>query len=135
MGGCRIRSRTSVAYSGESEATICSNLVFCAVMPRVANWASTWANQTSGSDGQNGGSLRLIAETPPVSGSVRGSTDMASRRSGQKGRVACRGHHLSPAHNQVHNNLTYTAYSIYIHTPTCVRMFWTPVHVQGSKSK
>ena len=82
-----------MAYLGESEATICSNLVFCAVMPRVENWASTWANQTLGSDGQNGGSFRLIAETPPVSGSVQGSTDMASRHSRRKGRVARHGHH------------------------------------------
>ena len=27
-------------------------------MPRVANWASTWANHVSGSLGQKGGSLR-----------------------------------------------------------------------------
>ena len=106
-----------MAYSGESKVTICSNLVFCAVMPRVANWASTWANQTSGSDDKNKGSLRLIAETPPVSGLVRGSTDMAGRRLRQKGCVARRGHHLWPTHNQVHNDLTYTAYTyIGIHT-------------------
>ena len=41
---------------------------------------------------------------------------------------------ISPAHDQVHNNLTYTAYTIYIHTPTCVRIFWTPVHMQGSST-
>ena len=32
-------------------------------MPRVENWASTWANHRSGSAGQNGGSLREIALT------------------------------------------------------------------------
>ena len=32
-------------------------------MPLVLNWASTWANQTVGSVGQNGGSLMLIAAT------------------------------------------------------------------------
>ena len=32
-------------------------------MPRVANCASTWANQTCGSAGQKGGILRLTAAT------------------------------------------------------------------------
>ena len=36
-----MRLRTSVAYSGEREAMIYSHFVFCAVMLRVANWAST----------------------------------------------------------------------------------------------
>ena len=40
-----------------------SNFVFCAVIPWVLNCASTWANQTSGSEDQNDGSLRLSAET------------------------------------------------------------------------
>ena len=31
-GGCSIRSRTSVAYSGESDATMYSNFVLCAVI-------------------------------------------------------------------------------------------------------
>ncbi len=30
-------------------------------MPLVVNWASTWANQTSGSAGQKGGSFILVA--------------------------------------------------------------------------
>ena len=76
-GGCSIRSRTSVAYSGESDATMYSNFVLCAVIPRVENWASTCANQTSGSDGQYGGSLRLSAATPLGVGSARGSTAIA----------------------------------------------------------
>ena len=75
-GGCSIRLRTSVAYSGPREATIYSNLVFCAVMPRVAHSGSACAHQTSGSDGQNGGSLRFIAVILFVSGLVRGSTTM-----------------------------------------------------------
>ena len=55
-----MRSRTSVANSGESDATTYSYLVF---MPRVLNCASTWTNHMSGSAGQKGGSLRLTAET------------------------------------------------------------------------
>ena len=78
-GGCKIISRTSKAYSGASEATMWSNFVFCAVIPRVPNCASTWANQTSGSEGQNGGSFRLSAET---CGSP-GSTDIVARRGHQ----------------------------------------------------
>ena len=54
---------TWVANSGESDATRYSYLVFCEVILRVANWASTWANHKSGSDGQYGGSLRLTAAT------------------------------------------------------------------------
>ena len=59
-------SRTWVANSGESDATRYSYLVFCEDIPRVANWASTWASHKSGSDGQYGGSLRLTAATVPV---------------------------------------------------------------------
>ena len=40
--------------SGASEATMWSKLVFWAVIPRVVNWASTWANQIEGSMGQRG---------------------------------------------------------------------------------
>ena len=57
----RMRSRTWVANSGEREATMYSYLVFCEVMPRVENWASTCANHKSGSDGQKGGSVRFKA--------------------------------------------------------------------------
>ena len=34
-------------------------------MPRVLNCASTWANHTSGSEGQKGGSFMLTASTSP----------------------------------------------------------------------
>ena len=63
MGALLIKSRTSVANSCANEATMWSNLVFWTVIPRVINCASTWANQTSGSAGQNGGSLRCTAAT------------------------------------------------------------------------
>ena len=66
----RMRSRTWVANSGEREATMYSYLVFCEVMPRVENWASTCANHKSGSDGQKGGSLRFKAATAPASRST-----------------------------------------------------------------
>ena len=66
----RMRSRTWVAISGEREATMYSYLVFCEVMPRVENWASTCANHKSGSDGQKGGSLRFKAATAPASRST-----------------------------------------------------------------
>ena len=54
-------SRTSEVYSGDREAITWSNLVFCAVIPWVLNCTSTWVNQTSGSEGQKGGSLTLTA--------------------------------------------------------------------------
>ena len=57
----RMRSRTSVANSGVKEATTYSYIVFCTEILRVANWASTWANQMWGSAGQKGGSLMLAA--------------------------------------------------------------------------
>ena len=49
VGGLRIKSLTSVANSGASEATMWSNFVFCDVIPRVVNWALTCANQIWGS--------------------------------------------------------------------------------------
>ena len=58
-GGERIRSRTSVAASGDSAATTWANFVACFVMPLTVNWASTWANQSSGSAGQKGGILTV----------------------------------------------------------------------------
>ena len=58
----RMRSQTSVANSGIKEATTYSYIVFCTEILRVANWASTWANQMWGSAGQKGGSLMLAAE-------------------------------------------------------------------------
>ena len=72
--------RTSEAYSGDKEAMMWSNLVFCAVMPRVLNCTSTWANQTSGSDGQNGGSFKLSAETRSSSSEAK---DIVSRHGHQ----------------------------------------------------
>ena len=57
----RMRSRTSVANSGVKEATTYSYMVFCTEILRVANWASTWANQMWGSAGQKGGNLMLVA--------------------------------------------------------------------------
>ena len=56
----RMRSRTLVANSGVKEATTYSYIVFCTEILRVANWASTWANQMWGSAGQKG-SLMLAA--------------------------------------------------------------------------
>ena len=69
-------SRTSESYSGDNEVMMWSNLAFCAVIPRVLNCASTWANQTSGSDGQNGGSFKPSAETR---GSSSEAKDIVSR--------------------------------------------------------
>ena len=54
-----------------------SNFVLCTVIPRVENWASTCANQTSGSDGQYRDSFRPNAATPLGMESARGSTAMA----------------------------------------------------------
>ena len=46
-------------------------------MPRVLNCASTWANHTSGSEGQKGGSFKLTAETVlTTSCSTSASTDI-----------------------------------------------------------
>ena len=98
-------SRTSEAYSGVREAMTWSNFVFCDVIPRVLNCASTWANQTSGSAGQNGGSFRLSAET-------RGSSearDIVSRR----------GHQFSESQTElydIHIRIKYLS-------TTCYRMF------------
>lgn len=55
-GGFKRRSLTSVANSGLRELIMYSNRVFWAEMPLVVNCASSCANQTSGSAGQNGGS-------------------------------------------------------------------------------
>ena len=51
LGGRKSKSRTSGAYSGKSEATTYSNLVFCVVMFRVENYASSCANHNCGSAG------------------------------------------------------------------------------------
>ena len=50
-----------MANSGVKEATTYSYIVFCTEILRVANWASTWANQMWGSEGQKGGNLMLVA--------------------------------------------------------------------------
>ena len=62
-GGCRRRSLTSVANSGDNDATMWSNFVFDTVMPRVENCDSICANHSSGSFGQNGGNLSCTAAT------------------------------------------------------------------------
>ena len=56
-------SRISVANSLERAATTWSNFVRWLVMFRVANCASTCANQTRGSAGQKGGILIDTAVT------------------------------------------------------------------------
>ena len=89
MGGANIRSRTSVAISGDNEATIWSNLVFWTVIPRVLNCASTWANHTCGSEAQYGGSLMLTVATAPGGVVVGSSSDMLSIASSVRTR---RGH-------------------------------------------
>ena len=45
-------------------------------MPRVVNWASTWAKHRSGSAGQNGGSLREIAFTAAGGSGIVGVTTL-----------------------------------------------------------
>ena len=74
-----MRSRISIAYSGARDATMWSYLVRCWVMPRVVNCASTCANQTCGSAGQNGGILRFTA--PMLAASARSA--IVSRRGPQ----------------------------------------------------
>jgi hypothetical protein len=60
-GGVRIRSRTSVAASGDKAATTWANLVPYDVIFFTVYCASTCANQSSGSEGQNGGILTATA--------------------------------------------------------------------------
>ena len=77
--GCRMRSRTSIANSGERDATTWSNIVFWVVILWVSNFASAWANHTSRSAGQNGGSLMLTAT---ITGGESASSVMFSLRVG-----------------------------------------------------
>ena len=63
VGGSKRRSRTSLACLWSQFPTTCQNLVSSRVMFRVRNWASTWANQRRGLEGQKGGSFTLTAET------------------------------------------------------------------------
>ena len=88
-GGCSIRSRTSVAYSGESDATMYSNFVLCAVIPRVENWASTCAMASTGAASDSALRHRSAWDRLGV---------LLPWRSGSRCRgsvcVARRGHHL-----------------------------------------
>ena len=61
-------------------------------MPFVLNWASTWANHTSGSAGQKGGSLIATADKVPGSGATLPSGAMLSRT--VQGRFERSGHQL-----------------------------------------
>ena len=61
VGGERILSQTSVAASGDKAATAWKKLVLCVVSCFRENWASTCANESLGSDGQNGGIFTVTA--------------------------------------------------------------------------
>ena len=50
-----------MAASGDRAATTWEYFVFCTVICLMVNWASTCANHSSGSEGQNGGIL-IITE-------------------------------------------------------------------------
>ena len=64
-------------------------------MPFVLNWASTWANHTSGSAGQKGGSLIATADKVAGSGATSPSGAMLSRTvQGRFERVERSGHQL-----------------------------------------
>ena len=78
-GGANIKSRTSVAASGEREVTRWSSLVFSTVMPRVANWASTWANHMSGSFGSNLREMALMAAASASCGLTSSGSPLWSR--------------------------------------------------------
>ena len=67
-GRLRMMSQTSVANSLDSAAMTWSNCVLWLVMLRVANCASTCANQTKGSAGQKGGILTETAATEAGTG-------------------------------------------------------------------
>ncbi len=70
-GGLIRRSLTSAANSGAKDETTWSNLERWDVIRLQANCASTWANHTSGSAGQKGGSFRVTtAEMSPEVGVV-----------------------------------------------------------------
>ena len=64
-GGDKMMASTSPAVTLSRAATTWLNLVKSIVMGglRVANWASTWRNHTSGRVVQNGGSLMETDET------------------------------------------------------------------------
>ena len=93
------RSLTSLAYSGAKDDTTKSNLERCEVILRQANWASTWANHSSGSAGQKGGSFRATGTaatswlgTPP---DAECSPCLSGLPSVDMSRDSRRGHQLS----------------------------------------
>ena len=88
-GGESIRSRTSAAYSGERDETTYSNFVFCADILLVVNCASIYANHSSGSAGQKGGSLMALAAA--TGGRSMGSAMGGSVGSGIETFVCCQG--------------------------------------------
>ena len=63
-------------------------------MRRVVKWASTCANQTSGSDGQNGGSLTDTLATAAVAVEVAGVTS-ATCSSSDRASASRQGHQCS----------------------------------------
>ena len=73
MGGRSTKSLTSVATSGDKEATTKSNLAFWLLSLLVAKVASTCANHTAGSAGQKGGILILTEVAATTGGSAGGS--------------------------------------------------------------
>ena len=54
-------SRTSLAAIGDKAATTWKNLELCVLICFRENWASNCANQSSGSEGQNGGIFTVTA--------------------------------------------------------------------------
>ena len=76
LGGDKIMASTSPAVALSRAATTWLNLVKSTVMAglRVANWASTWRNHTSGRAVQKGGSLTETDET------AAGAAGAAGRR-------------------------------------------------------
>ena len=63
VGGCKSKSRTSAAYSFDKEAAACTPMVHLSLIRRVLKWASTWVHHSSGSPGQNSGSISPTALT------------------------------------------------------------------------
>ena len=64
--GLKIMSLTFVATSGIREPITWSSLVFWKVILQVLNYASIWANYTSGSVGQKAGILMFTAVTAGI---------------------------------------------------------------------
>ena len=55
-------------------ATICSNIVFSAVIPLVQNWASSRANQIRGSAGQNNGEILILTAVMEMASFTEGAS-------------------------------------------------------------